>query len=468
MNTRRTVRHRVARAAPWAALVLAFFAAVGFLASDSQGEGRLESSLDVAQRLEETFARVASQVQASVVAISCVQDAQRQGDAPGDLGRSEAFGSGFIIDPRGYVLTNHHLTVGCGRIQVRLHDQREIRASFVRGDATSDVAILKVEAEGLPALTLGDSDALRVGQWVVAVGNPFGLSHTVSCGIVSALKRRDLKLLPFESFIQTDAAIHPGNSGGPLVNLRGEVIGINTAVYTVAGFSFHGIGFAVPINLAKALAERWIDGKAVSYLGMVPRAIDRETALYFGLSDPSGVLVERVEAEGPANAGGLRPLDVIVRFAKETVRDENHLRLLVARHPPDEEVEVGVQRGREQIVLRLTPRAQPEPAARPSPPITVDSGRARLLGLTVTTLTADLSLQLGLPPGKHGVAVLEVDPESKAWQKGLRQGDIIVAMNEAPVHNVEDSRRELARVPGVACLHVHRGGTELGFVFLPR
>ncbi|HVR73155.1 MAG TPA: trypsin-like peptidase domain-containing protein [Planctomycetota bacterium] len=429
----------------------------------------------LARDLEDLFARVAEDVKLSVVAIDASPppghaDSSAEG-GPDHGVETESIGSGFIVDPRGYILTNHHLVGGGGALTVRLADERELPGRVVQTDYASDTALIKVEAEGLHALPMGDSEEARVGQWVLAIGNPFGLTRTVSAGIISALERSDLRILPFEEFIQTDASINPGNSGGPLVNLRGEALGINTAIYTGPGGGSQGIGFAVPIRLAKALVKRWIEGKNTSYAGVEPARVDADMAAYYKLPEARGAFLRRVDPDGPAARGGLAAMDLIVSFAGSPVRDENHLRLLIASAAPNEPVEVEVLRRGRNETFRIVPHEKGPPGPQPppppaSPPETRE--RTRLLGLTVTPLGPEIAAQLGLDPGTDGMAVIDVQAGSSASKKGLRRSDVIVEVNERPVASLESLKSALDASGPVVMLRVERGNAELGCVFLPR
>jgi serine protease Do len=315
---------------------------------------------------------------------------------------------------------------------------------------------------------MGESETVRVGQWVLAVGSPFGLTQTVSAGIVSALHRSDLKILPFESFIQTDASINPGNSGGPLVNLRGEAIGISTAMYSNAGGGNQGIGFAVPIDLAKALVGRWIEGKSASFIGLVPSRVDPDMARYFGLDEPRGAFVARVDAASPAEKAGLRTKDLILSFGFKPVRDDSHLRVLVAGSPANEAVEVEVLRGAGRQIIRLVPAERTGDPPPPAPPAIAEEPRTRLLGITVTPVTPEIAERLALPPARSGMAVIDVQEGSAAAKKGLRRADLILEINERLVTTLEDVRLALEAAKGAVMLGVFRGAGETEYIFVPR
>ena len=434
--------------------------------------------VDVALELDETFSSLAEEVRRSVVSIGITResdeavpeagDDEGDGDTERERWEEESIGSGFIIDPRGFILTNHHLVKGSSDIHVKLHDEREIRARMIQSDPSSDIALIKIDEEGLRPIRIGDSDDARVGQWVLAVGNPFGLTQTVSAGIVSALHRSDLRILPFESFIQTDASINPGNSGGPLVSIRGEAIGINTAMYSNSAGGNQGIGFAIPINLAKTLVDRWIEGKSASFVGLVPARVDPDMARYYGLEAPRGAFVSRVDPDGPAQVAGIRPKDLILAFGKASVRDEGHLRVLIAGSSPGQPVEVEVRRGKSRETMTVIPREKEIAAPGADSPGLAAVPRTKLLGITVAQLTPDMADKFGIPRERKGVAVIDLQLGSAAGKKGLRTGDIIVEVNESPVTTLDDLRKALNQSDGVAMVGVVRGVAELAYVFLPR
>ncbi len=392
----------------------------------------------LAMQLDKLNCGVARKVKPTVVAIIA---RKARGAKEGTLTRSEKalqrdFGSGFLIDQEGFILTNHHLVEGAQALEVSLADGRSAPGRMVRSDPSSDIALLKIELENLPVARLGDSNELEVGQQILAIGHPFGLLQTVSSGIVAALGRSDLSLLPYENFIQTDAAISPGSSGGPLVSLQGEVVGINTAIYSHSGKGNHGISFAVPINLARALAERWIKGGNISRIGIATVYVDRDMADYYKLSAPRGAFVSYVEKGSPAAEGGLLARDLVLEFGGRPVRDQHDLRLMIAEQVPGEVVKVGILRAGEEQTLEVVPvesSGPPRPSAPPQEPL---AGGSRVFGITVTTLTRELAASNGVPPSRAGVAVIEVDSESAAWRKGVRPGGVILEVNERKIKDL--------------------------------
>lgn len=358
--------------------------------------------------------------------------------------KRNSLGSGVIIAPDGYVLTNNHVVEGASEIAVKLESGNEYKAKVVGRDQKYDLALLKIEAkERFPTVPFGDSDRLRVGDWVVAIGNPFGLSHTVTAGIVSA-KDRVIGAGPFDDFIQTDASINPGNSGGPLFDTRGLVVGINTAIHAAG----QGIGFAVPINMAKRFIEDVLTRGKVSHgwLGVGIQDLTPDLAAGLGLSTTSGVLVAQVFADSPAEKAGLRRGDVIVGLGNRKVHHASDLTRLVGTTPPGTEVTLRILRdGREkQVTVRIVERpaegeiAQGGEGAQPSEVQGV-------LGLEVTALPPEDARRFGLKP-QQGVIVRAVDENGPAAGTGIRPGDVIVEVNRAPVGSPADFAREVARV----------------------
>jgi serine protease Do len=270
--------------------------------------------------------------------------------------RQTGQGSGFIVSKDGYILTNHHVVGDADRITVTLSDGREFTAKTVGTDPKSDVAVIKIEADNLPILPLGDSDALEVGEWVMAVGNPFGLSHTITVGVVSAKGRSTVGITDYEDFIQTDAAINPGNSGGPLINLTGEVVGIITAIFSRSG-GYMGIGFAIPVNMAKAIQKQLVEtGKVIrGSLGVNVQNLSKELAESFGLDSTDGVLIAGVTKDSPADKAGLRRGDVIVEFNGRNIENVGQFRNLVALTIPGTKIKLVLIRGgkRSDLAVKL-------------------------------------------------------------------------------------------------------------------
>ncbi len=426
----------------------------------------------LAAQLENLFSSVAKEVKPAVVAI-VAKKAGREGKSAEGLTTSQkalqrSFGSGFLIDSKGFILTNHHLVEGAGALEVTLADGRNVPGRTVRSDFTHDIALVKIELENLPVARLGDSDRVEVGQWILAIGHPFGLLQTVSAGIVGALGRSDLSLLGYENFIQTDATISPGSSGGPLVNLRGEVVGINTAIYSHAGKVNHGISFAVPISLARALAERWIKGGNISRMGISTVHVDRDIADYYKLGAPRGAFIRYVERKSPAAVGGLRPMDLVVEFDGRKVRDQHALHLMITEQVPGEPVLVGILRGGEKKTFKVTPaesQGAPKPVTELAEP---QAGGSQAFGFTVTTLTRELAASIRVPPTRTGVAIIDVDTESVAWSKGLRAGDVILGVNSSKVEDIAQLDQAMSSAGDVTMLRVISRGYDERFIFIRR
>jgi serine protease Do len=409
-----------------------------------------------------SFAEVVEQVNSAVVHIDVIEEAGS--GAPLSFEDGTAFdlprrgeGSGFIVDSEGYILTNHHLVPGPARVRVRLADRRELVARRIGSDASTDLALLKVEARGLPAVPLGDSDRLRVGDWVCAIGNPLEFDHTVTVGVVSS-KGRKIFNLAFDSYIQTDAAINPGSSGGPLVNLRGEAVGISAAVSSDA----QGIGFAIPSNVARAVLVQLREEGRVrrAYLGVQLHELDPDLAVMLGLREARGALVVDVPEGQAAAAAGLRRWDVITEVAGEPIADGDELVQTISALPPGREVRLSLLRDGKALTVsaRLGERVgDPPPEPGQVRPAVSTPAEGDALGLIVGELGARTRAELGLPPDRVGVvirSILGVDPGTDA----LEEGDLVVSVNRRATPDVVAYREVLGSLrPGQsAWLYVHR------------
>jgi serine protease Do len=360
---------------------------------------------------------------------------------PGPGGRPhkrEGAGSGFVISKDGYIVTNNHVIEDMDEIFVAFKNGKELPAEVVGRDPKTDIALIKVKPEEpLMPIALGDSDAIRPGDWVVAIGNPFGLEHTVTAGIVSAKHRRDVIGGSYDDFIQTDAAINPGNSGGPLLNLAGEVIGINTAINPRA----NTIGFTVPINMAKTILPQLREKGHVTrgWLGVVIQGITPELAESFDLDSEEGALVSKVLPDGPAAKSGIERGDVIVEFAGESIAEWRDLPRVVADTPVDSSVDVVVIRNGDRRTVKVKVGALDEPALAGGGP---DASNPAVYGMRAQDVTPEIAEQLGLPDAS-GVVVTEVQPGSPADEAGLRRGDVIVEVNRKEVENLAQLREHL-------------------------
>jgi serine protease Do len=367
-------------------------------------------------------------------------------------------GSGFVINADGYVVTNNHVVADASDIRVKLADGREVPGKVVGGDAKTDLALLKVEATGLPVIPLGDSSRLEVGEPVMAVGNPFGLEQTVTTGIVSATGRA-IGAGPYDDFIQTDASINPGNSGGPLVNARGEVVGVNTAIASGSGGSV-GIGFAIPTNLAKPIVAQLAETGRVTraWLGVSIQPLTRELATSFGLPDTTGALVSSVMDDSPAARSGLKPGDVITMYDGRPVARSADLPRAVAETPVGREVPIEVVRDGKRLALTVKVAQLDEPDRRAS----ADEPSATRLGIAARPVPPELARARNLPEGR-GILVERVEEGSKAQNAGIAAGDVIVEVNRTPVASVGALQGALAKHPAgkPVLLLVNREGQSL-------
>src|SRR5579885_1316549 len=374
--------------------------------------------------------------------------------------KQHGLGSGVIVSSDGYILTNNHVAGHADEIHVRLLDKREFTAKVVGKDAKTDLALIKINTnQPLPVAPLGDSNSAQVGDWVVAIGSPFGFTSTVTAGIISA-KGRALGG-NYDDFIQTDASINPGNSGGPLFNTSGQVIAINTAIYSSTGAN-NGIGFAIPINLAKSIMEQLKEhGKVVrGWLGVEIQEVTPALAKSFGLSVPIGALVAGVESDGPAAKAGIERGDIITKFNGETVHDEHELPEMVAATPIGKRVPIEVIRNGKQVKLEATiaQLREQQVASAESP-----GAAGASWGLQVRDLTPELAQQLGLHSSK-GVVITGVKPDSPAAEANLQQGDQILEINHKKVNSADEFAaiaRQAQKDKSQALLLVQRGNATL-------
>ncbi len=360
---------------------------------------------------------------------------------PERIPNSPGSGSGVIIDPEGHIITNNHVIGDAAEIEVRLSDKSKLIAQVVGKDPDTDLAVLKVTADRpLPSVKFGDSSGVRVGQWVLAVGNPFGLDRTVTLGVISGIGRENVNLSRYENFIQTDASINPGNSGGPLFNLRGEVIGINTAIINFA----QGIGFAIPSNMAKQVLQQLLaQGRVIrGWLGVGIQPLTPELARKFGVQENEGVLVNEVFEKDPAAAAGIKPGDVITRIEGTIVDTPNQLSRLVAGLPPGATTKVEVVRNMQRMVLDVALSERRDQAVVASLP----QARTEVkLGLDLQDLTAALADKFKLKETR-GVLIAKVDPGSLAQSEGLREGDLIKEVNRLDIGSVLEFTTAMSKV----------------------
>ncbi|MDZ7290182.1 MAG: DegQ family serine endoprotease [candidate division KSB1 bacterium] len=357
----------------------------------------------------------------------------------GERQRVRNLGSGVIVSNDGYILTNNHVVQNADRVTVMLSNQKKYTAKVIGTDPQTDVAVIKIEARNLPVATLGNSDDVRVGQWVIAVGNPFQLLHTVTAGIISAKGRSSVGLAQYEDFIQTDASINPGNSGGALADLDGNVIGINTAISSPSGGNV-GIGFAIPINMAKKVMEELTSKGKVTrgYLALVPQDLDENMAKALKLKSTDGALVGDVTPDGPADKAGIKRGDIITSFNGKKVANSTQLRNMVAEAEPGSSAKVGVLRdGRDMEITVVLGERPDDGGRRRTRGEQPDEQTSKKLGLSVQTLTPELAQQFGYR-NERGVIVANVESGSPADDAGLRRGDLIKEANRVEVRNVRE------------------------------
>jgi Do/DeqQ family serine protease len=456
-----------------ALLIGAAFLAVGpapALAQAPRTEAPAIDSKTLLRALEDAFVSVADRVTPAVVNLSIApkrSSSPQGGEEPSEQEKrfreffgqeffdrffrrrsprehARSSGSGVIVDARGYVLTNNHVVEDAGEIEVRLSDDRRFKATVIGRDSKTDLAVLRIEPGSgpLPVAELGDSDRLRIGQWAIAIGNPFGLDRTVTAGIISATGRTRVGLATYEAFIQTDASINPGNSGGPLLDVDGKVIGINTAIVA----SGQGIGFAIPINMVRDIMSQLIAKGRVTrgWLGVVIQDLTDDLAAGFGVPAKSGVLVSDVMKESPADAAGVRAGDIIVEFGGVTIKETTDLQKRVAAVEPGKPTPLSVirDRGRTSLTVRIGEQpAEDEPVVASKP-------REESLGLSVEALTPEVAQRHGLTTAT-GVVVTEVAPGSSGAEAGIRPGDAILEINRRPVSSPAGFRDAMAAIrPG--------------------
>jgi len=377
-----------------------------------------------------------------------------------------ALGTGFVISEDGYIVTNNHVVDGADEIIVKMKNGKEYPAKLIGTDKKVDVALLKVKARGLQTVKLGDSEALRVGDWVMAIGNPFGLSQTVTAGIVSA-KGRVIGAGPYDHFIQTDAAINPGNSGGPLFNLKGEVVGINTAIYSRSGGNL-GIGFAIPVNMAKPVIDelRRTGHVTRARLGVYIAEVDKAAMQALGLKNKHGALVRQVENGSAADKAGIKPGDVIVSVDGEVIQHMHDLPIRISRHKPGAKVRIGLIRSGKAMTIVVKVEKMVEKASKSGKP----GKQQAKLGLLLRNLDADLAENLQTRV-KHGVVVQQVQQGSAAALAGVERGDVIFQVNRHPVNNIDQFNRMAGHFkPGdvLQLLLDRHGDTLFVIVRLPR
>ncbi len=448
----------------------------------AKGVGLDGPDIEVLERQNRAYERIAEAVTPAVVNIQSTQVIKVQqspffndpffrqffGDIFGGIPREQrehALGSGVIVSADGYIVTNNHVIKNASDIQVMLTDKRTFTGKVVGADPHTDLAVLKIEGRDLPTVPLGDSSQLKVGDTVMAFGNPFNLNFTVTRGTVSAVGRSGLGIEDFEDFIQTDAAINHGNSGGPLVNVRAQVVGINTAILSAGGGmagegSWSGIGFTIPANIVKHVMEDLVNTGRVArgYLGVTLEDLNPALARQFQVPDVSGALITSVDPGSPADKAGLKQGDVLRTLDGQTLANRANLQSTVVNRSPGSEVTLGILREGKPLALQVTLGERPSnfsargSARRPS--------EGSLRGISVENLTPSIREQLQLPSSIHGVVISDLDPNSPAAQAGLQPGDVIESVNRHPVNAVWDFNRLAAKANEDTLLTVNRGGNS--------
>jgi serine protease Do len=397
-------------------------------AANQEGPALLEALQNAVVQIQQTTGQ-------AVVSLKTEARDKRSPQAGKDIPKGDppyrGVGSGVIVDPRGFVLTNNHVIERADTIEVALSDGRTFTGTVIGHDPKTDLAVVKIDAtEALPVALLGDSSTVKVGHWVIAIGNPFGLGHSLTTGVVSGVGRGELGLAAFEDYIQTDAAINPGNSGGPLLNIRGEVVGINTAINPVG----RGIAFAIPINSAKAIMQQLVEhGRVVrGFLGVVIQTLSAELAAKFDVEENRGVLISDIVPGSPAEKGGLQRGDVILDFAGHAIDKMQELQRLVAATQPGTPIQAKVLRDRQEqlIAIEIAELRDPEPKAEPA---------GSRYGLTLDALTKEHAKQFNLKI-EQGVVITNVESGSSAARDGIRKGDVILEIERSPVATLDAFR----------------------------
>jgi len=381
-----------------------------------------------------------------------------RGNGNRPIPRQRGLGSGFIIDKNGYIVTNNHVVESADEITVTLSDKKEFKAKLIGRDSKTDLALLKIDSPStLLPLKLGDSDALSVGEWVVAIGSPFGLEQTVTAGIVSA-KGRVIGSGPYDDFIQTDTSINPGNSGGPLINMKGEVVGINTAIIAQG----QGIGFAIPVNMARGIVNQLKDKGEVTraWLGIAIQDLTEELKKYYGLKDEKGVLVTEVFKDSPAEKGGVKAEDIITSVRDRKVESSHELVKVVANLPVGEKVSIGlIRKGAEKTVsVKMVKRDDSDGRTKPA------VEKYEELGLKVSELSPEVARRFGYNRNEKGIVILEVEKGSGAESAGIRAGDMIKGVNNTVITTMEEYRRQVDAVEKGSALALLIKRPKVGFI----
>ncbi len=385
--------------------------------------------------------------------------------------KEQSLGSGVIVSENGYIVTNNHVIEKGETIKVLLSDKRDFTAKLVGADPKTDIAVIKIEAQGLSALPWGDSDKLKAGDITFAIGNPFGLSQTVTMGVISAVGRANVGIADYEDFIQTDAAINPGNSGGALLNVRGELIGINTAIVSRSG-GYQGIGFAVPSNMARSVIESLIQHKKVvrGWLGVSIQEVTSDLAQEFGARDLRGALVSGVVKGSPAEKAGIQQGDVVLQYNGKLVEDTAHLRNMVSQTALGTRVKIKLLRKKKERTIEAVIAELPKKTAEvvPGGPAGERESNA-LAGTIVREITPDIARRFGIGRDEKGVVLVKVAGDSRAFEAGLRPGDIILQVNHADIESLEDYNAAIGKLgnDNRVLMLVRRKGQDLFVTLRP-
>jgi serine protease Do len=387
------------------------------------------------------------------------QDGEGQFNMPRES-REKALGSGVIVSPEGYILTNNHVVDGATDVQVTLSDKREFKARIVGTDPKTDIAVLKIDAKDLAPITIGDSSKVEVGDVALAIGDPFGVGQTVTKGIISATGRGGLGIEDYEDFIQTDAPINPGNSGGALINDRGELVGINTAIISHGSGGSQGIGFAIPSDLARNVMDQILKTGHVTraYLGIYPQDVTPAMARAFGEKQMEGIVIGDVSPDSPAKAAGLQRGDIILDVNGKPVNDSNQLRMSISMMPPGAEVKINYLRDGNEHIANVKLAELPADSAKAGSSNDDNDGSKALEGVEVSNLNSSIARELGISPSTKGVVVTDIDPASKMADSGLQKGDVIQEVNHQPVNNVSEFQSAVRKAGSSPLLLVNREG----------
>jgi serine protease Do len=448
-------------------------------------------SVEILTQLSDAQSEVAAVATPSVVNISTTRVIKSREEAPFDLfddpffrrffgdqfphpnipkeHKEQSLGSGVIVSEDGYIVTNNHVIEKAQEIKVLLSNKKDYKAMLIGADPKTDIAVIKIDTKGLMALPWGDSNKLKVGEIVFAIGNPFGLNQTVTMGVISAVGRANVGIADYEDFIQTDAAINPGNSGGALINARGELIGINTAILSRTG-GYQGIGFAVPSSMARQVIDSLVKYKKVvrGWLGVSIQEVTSDLAEEFGVKDLKGALVSGVMKGSPAEKAGIKQGDVILQYNGKVVEDTGHLRNMVSQTPIGTRVKVKLLRLKKEIeveviIVELPKKMAEAPSRNTEKPEDNQEESSALTGLVVRELTPDLAARLGIDENEKGVVVVKVDPDSKVFEAGIRPGDVVLQINQKNIGTIEDYKKAASKIRSKerVLLLIRRKGEDL-------